>query len=104
MYLSFFLLEVAEQGTQAADVAVSTEVLIAQLHQQLRTNVQLPQCLKIIGLLRRLEVYSESELRINFLKCRDAWLQSMIDTVPNSTPYLHRHCISAVVLCGLLSK
>ena len=40
-------------------MALSTEALIAQLHQQLRTNIQLPACLKIIGFMRRLDLYSE---------------------------------------------
>ncbi len=68
-------------------MASSSEVLLAQLHAQLRTNVALPTCLKIIGFLRRLELYSEAELRISFLKSRDAWLQGMLDAIPTANPY-----------------
>jgi hypothetical protein len=31
-------------------------VLLVQLHQKLRTSLQLPACLRIIGFLRRLDV------------------------------------------------
>lgn len=39
-----------------------------QLVQDLRGNRQLPDCLKIVSLLRKLHVFSETEIRIKFLQ------------------------------------
>jgi hypothetical protein len=77
----------------ANDVKSSTEVMLRELLFKLKTNIQLPQCLRIIGFLRRLGVYNELQLRICFLKSRDVWLNSVIDNIPtgNAYSFVSRH-------------
>ena len=46
---------------------------------QLRGNVQLPTCLRVMGYLRRLALCSDHQMRILFLHVRDAWLLKVYD-------------------------
>ena len=41
--------------------------LASKLLRDLRSNLQLPQCLKIVSLLRKLDLFTETEIRIKFL-------------------------------------
>lgn len=69
------------------DVESSTALMLSHLHQQLRGNVQLPACLRIVGFLRRVGLYTEAEMRICFLQSRDLWLQSIVDSIPTANAY-----------------
>eukprot|EP01025_Chloroclados_australasicus_P050862 TRINITY_DN59136_c2_g1_i2.p1 TRINITY_DN59136_c2_g1~~TRINITY_DN59136_c2_g1_i2.p1 ORF type:complete len:523 (+),score=67.84 TRINITY_DN59136_c2_g1_i2:41-1609(+) len=53
--------------------------MLEQLLQKLCGPIQLPECLQVIGFLRRLAVFDELELRQHFLRCRDTWLVQLID-------------------------
>ncbi|KAK6161989.1 hypothetical protein DH2020_001830 [Rehmannia glutinosa] len=71
----------------AAEVRRTTQSLLSQLLQKLRSNIQLPECLRIIGYLRRIGVFSEYEMRLQFLRCREAWLTGILDDLDQRNPY-----------------
>lgn len=71
----------------SAEVKQMTQSLLSQLLQKLRSNIQLPECLRIIGYIRRIGVFGESEMRLQFLRCREAWLVSVLDDLDQRNVY-----------------
>ncbi|WVZ24385.1 hypothetical protein V8G54_002929 [Vigna mungo] len=71
----------------AAEVRLTTQSLLSQLLQKLRSNIQLPECLRIIGYLRRIGVFSEYGMRLLFLRCREAWLTGILEDLDQANPY-----------------
>eukprot|EP00250_Pteridium_aquilinum_P014225 c21857_g1_i4 orf=485-2197(+) len=69
------------------DVKHITQSMLSQLLQRLRSSIQLPECLRVIGYLRRLGVFTEHEMRLQFLRCRDTWLAGILDDLDQGNPY-----------------
>ena len=71
----------------AAEARTGVRAMLVALLARLRGPVQLPECLRIVGYLRRLGVFSEHELRLTFLRCRDAWLATCVAELEAGAPY-----------------
>ncbi|KAL1216017.1 Conserved oligomeric Golgi complex subunit 8 [Cardamine amara subsp. amara] len=71
----------------AAEVRQTTQSLLSQLLHKLRSNIQLPECLRIIGYLRRIGVFGEYEMRLQFLRCREAWLTGILEDLDQKNAY-----------------
>ncbi|PNH08164.1 Conserved oligomeric Golgi complex subunit 8 [Tetrabaena socialis] len=69
---------------QVAEVGHS---MLQQLLSRLRTNIQLPECLRVMGYLRRIGAFSEAELRLQFLQCRDEWIASLVADLDDADSY-----------------
>lgn len=69
------------------DVAAASRSMLEQLLARLAGSIQLPECLRIIGYLRRLALFSESELRLQFLQRREAWIASMAADLDDRSAY-----------------
>ncbi|KAF5840552.1 component of oligomeric golgi complex 8 [Dunaliella salina] len=67
--------------TQVAEVG---QTMLQQLMSRLKASIQLPECLRIMGYLRRMAVFSEADLRLQFLQCRDEWISSLIDELDDT--------------------
>ncbi|XP_043278291.1 conserved oligomeric Golgi complex subunit 8 [Venturia canescens] len=72
-----------------AEIENSWSGMVGQVVGSLRGDLPLPKCLQLVGLLRSMEAFTESELRIKFLQARDSWLQSLLNAIPKDEPNVH---------------
>lgn len=56
------------------NITGSTMLMLMKLLEKLRCNCQLSDSLRIVGHLRRLSIFTEIDLRSNYLNCRESWL------------------------------
>lgn len=68
------------------EMHILTQQMILQLLVLLRNAVQLPTCLRIVGFLRRLRLFSEYRLRMLFLHCRGEWMRASLDAGTTTFP------------------
>jgi hypothetical protein len=77
----------------------SEDQMLQLLLQKLQSSIQLPVCLHVIGILRRMGRQPDQHLRCLFLQCRDHWLQTAIDdALRQGSVYNH---ICKVLSCSL---
>lgn len=69
-----------------SEMDVLTQQMVLQLLLVLRNPVQLPMCLRVVGFLRRLGVFSEFRLRVLFLHSRGEWMRSGIESTTSPAP------------------
>lgn len=56
--------------------------MINRIYNLLQEDIPLPQCLQLIGLLRSMCIFTESELRLKFIQARDISFQALLKTIP----------------------
>lgn len=63
---------------------------MSALCQELKTDLELPKCMRIVRLLRTLNLINEEELAVKFLQTRNVWFNSKLENIPNeSSKYLY---------------
>jgi len=67
----------------------SWHTMLLRLLAQLGTDLQLPNCLQVVGYLRRMQAFSTPELKLKFLQARDAWFCSLLANIPTEDPQIH---------------
>lgn len=63
--------------------------MLTQMLGQLKTDIQLPKCLQIIGYVKRMQAFTDAELKLKFLQLRDAYLTDVLLSIPTSDPQQH---------------
>lgn len=79
----------------ADDVDKAWFLMLHQLLSQLRQDLSLPNCLQIVGHLRRMEVFTETELRLKFLQTRNCWLEHCLKSIPKDDGKLKQYHFSS---------
>ncbi|KAK7591046.1 hypothetical protein V9T40_002659 [Parthenolecanium corni] len=85
------------------DVEKSWWELMRHLLKHLTTDISLPKCLLIVGYLRRMNVFSEVELRLKFLQARGSWLDSLLSAIPTENKSNHLNSTIDVTRVNIFS-
>ena len=65
----------------------SSRVMLRQLLTRLRGAIQLPECLRIVGYLRRMSALDEVGLRRTFLRCREGHVADAVADLDDGNAY-----------------
>jgi len=71
------------------DVELLTETMVHQLHKQLSGSCNLSEAFKVISHLKRLGIYSDTELKVAFLQCRDQHMQHLLSLIPSGNYFMN---------------
>ncbi len=71
----------------AEEARASSAEMLRALLGRLRVKIQLPECLRTVGYLRRLSAYDETTLRRTFLSCREEYIARYVAELDDSNPY-----------------
>ncbi|XP_065089430.1 conserved oligomeric Golgi complex subunit 8 [Ochlerotatus camptorhynchus] len=76
-------------GNIRTAVEAAWHTMLVQLLSQLRTDLQLPKCLQVVGYLRRMQAFSTAELKLKFLQIRTGWFKELLGKIPQEDAHLH---------------
>lgn len=65
----------------------SSRVMLRQLLTRLRGAIQLPECLRVVGYLRRMSALDEVGLRRTFLRCREGHVADAVADLDDTNAY-----------------
>ncbi|XP_055532291.1 conserved oligomeric Golgi complex subunit 8 [Wyeomyia smithii] len=72
-----------------AAVEAAWHTMLIQLLSQLRTDLQLPKCLQVVGYLRRMQAFTTPELKLKFLQIRTSWFRNLLGKIPQHDAHTH---------------
>ncbi|KAK4887329.1 hypothetical protein RN001_003600 [Aquatica leii] len=78
-------------------------IMLHHLLIQLKQDLQLSRCLQIVSYLRRMEVFTEAELRLKFLQAREVWLKHCLNSIENISANYHINKTIEVTRVNLFS-
>lgn len=70
-------------------VEAAWHTMLVQLLSQLRTDLQLPKCLQVVGYLRRMQAFTTQELKLKFLQIRTSWFRELLAKIPQDDTHVH---------------
>ena len=71
----------------ADEARASSAEMLRALLARLRVGIQLPECLRMVGYLRRLSAYDETTLRRTFLACREEYIANTVGELDDTNAY-----------------
>lgn len=71
------------------EAAKIRDSLSVTLLNELKKPCQLPTCIKLVSLIKKLALFDEVGIRLKFLSYRDIYLESVLKGIPSSPPLMH---------------